>query len=152
MSHVAVIINSWHLNNISTKLEIFSTRLASTLLPLSREVLSDYTNLVSKVLKLYTRQRPGQHICNLLIHVNIMELYSSSMHHIMNEVMPDLYVLQLIMEHIIFIQLWLSHRIMVASISRSNRFVNNIRSHMASQLAEHASIYSASVVLRAILP
>jgi hypothetical protein len=62
----------WHLNNISTKLEIFSTRLASTLLPLSREVLSDYTKLVSKVLKLYTRQRLGQHICNLLIRANIM--------------------------------------------------------------------------------
>jgi hypothetical protein len=45
----------WHHNNISMKLEIFSTRLASTLLPLSREVLSDYTELISKVLKLYTR-------------------------------------------------------------------------------------------------
>jgi ferritin-like metal-binding protein YciE len=65
----------------------------------------------------------------------------------MNEVIPDLYVLRLIMEHIIFIQLWLSHRITVASISRSNRSVNNIRSHMASQLAEHATMYSASVVL-----
>jgi hypothetical protein len=44
------------------KLEIFSTRLASqqkagntTLLPLSREVLSDYTKLILKVLKLYMR-------------------------------------------------------------------------------------------------
>jgi hypothetical protein len=45
------------------RLEIFSTRLTSqheagittTLLPLSREVLSDYTNLIPKVLKLYTR-------------------------------------------------------------------------------------------------
>jgi hypothetical protein len=44
------------------KLEIFTTRLASqheagftTLLPLSREVLSDYTKLISKVLKLYMR-------------------------------------------------------------------------------------------------
>jgi hypothetical protein len=45
----------WHHNNINTKLEIFSTKLASTLLPLSREVLSDYTKLISKVLKLYTR-------------------------------------------------------------------------------------------------
>jgi hypothetical protein len=39
----------------------------------------------------------------------------------------------------------------MASISRSNRSVNNFRSHMASQLAEHATMYSASVVLRAIL-
>jgi hypothetical protein len=37
------------------KPKIFSTRLASTLLPLSREFLSDYTKLVSKVLKLYMR-------------------------------------------------------------------------------------------------
>jgi hypothetical protein len=61
-------------------------RLASTLLPLSREVLSDYTKIVSKVLKLYTRHRLGQHIYNLLIRANIMELYGSSLHHIMNVV------------------------------------------------------------------
>jgi hypothetical protein len=48
-------------------------------------------------------------------------------------------------------QLWLSHRIVVASISRSNRSVNNFRSHIASQLAEHVAMYSASVVLRAML-
>jgi hypothetical protein len=81
----------WHLNNINTKLEIFSTRLASTLFPISREVLSDYTKLVSKVL--YTRQRLGQHINNLFIHANIIELYGSSLDHITNEVIPDLYVL-----------------------------------------------------------
>jgi hypothetical protein len=41
--------------------------------------------------------------------------------------------------------------ITVASISKSNRSVNNIRSHMDSQLAEHAAIYSASAMLREIL-
>jgi hypothetical protein len=40
---------------------------------------------------------------------------------------------------------------MLASISRSNRSVNNIRIHMDSQLEEHATMYSASVVLEAIL-
>jgi hypothetical protein len=50
------------------------TIVSSALLPLSREVLSDYTKLVSKVLKLYTRQRLGQHICNLFICVDILEL------------------------------------------------------------------------------
>jgi hypothetical protein len=69
------------------------TIVSSTLLPLSREVLSDYTKLVSKVLKLYMRHRLGQHICNMFICANILELYSSSRHHIMNEVIPDLYVL-----------------------------------------------------------
>jgi hypothetical protein len=61
-------------------------------LPLSREVLSDYTKLVSEVLKLRTRQRLGQHICNLLICANILELYNSPLHHITNVVVPDLYV------------------------------------------------------------
>jgi hypothetical protein len=52
----------WHHNNINTKLEIFITRLASqhevgitTLLPLLREVLSDYTKIFSKVFKIYMR-------------------------------------------------------------------------------------------------
>jgi hypothetical protein len=48
-------------------------------------------------------------------------------------------------------QLWLSHKIVVSSISRLNRPVNNLRSHMASQMEEHVAIYSASVVLRAML-
>jgi hypothetical protein len=52
---------------------------------------------------------------------------------------------------IIFIQLWLSHRTMVSLISKSNRPVNNFQSHIASQLAEHAAMYSAYTVLRAIL-
>jgi hypothetical protein len=48
-------------------------------------------------------------------------------------------------------QLWLSHRIAVALISKSNRPVSNSQSHIASQLAEHAAMYSAFAVLRAIL-
>jgi hypothetical protein len=75
------------------------TIVSSTSLPLSREVLSDNTKLVSEVLKLHTRQRLGQHICKLLICANILELYNSPLHHITNVVIPDLYVLQLIMEH-----------------------------------------------------
>jgi hypothetical protein len=51
---------------------------------------------------------------------------------------------------VILMQLWLSHRIVVASISRSNRPVSNFRSHIASQLAEHAAMYYASAVLRAM--
>jgi hypothetical protein len=69
------------------------TIVSSTSLPLSREVLSNYTKLVSKVFKLYTRQRLGQHICNLLICANILELYSSPLHHITNVVILDFYVL-----------------------------------------------------------
>jgi hypothetical protein len=80
-----------------------------------------------------------------------MELYGSSLQHITNEVILDIYVLRLIMEHIISIQIWLSHRITVASIYRSNRSINNIRSHTASQLAEHETMYSAYAMLREML-
>ena len=59
-------------------------------------VLLDYTKLVSKVLKLYMRQRLGQHICNMFIYAHIMEFYGSSLHHIMNEVILDFYVLRLV--------------------------------------------------------
>jgi hypothetical protein len=69
------------------------TIVSSTSLPLSREVLSYYTNPVLKVFKLYMRHRLGQHICNLLICADILELYNSSLHHIMNIVIPDLYVI-----------------------------------------------------------
>jgi hypothetical protein len=69
------------------------TIVSSTSLPLSREILLDNTKLVSEVLKLHMTQRLGQHICNLLICANILELYNSPLHHIMNVVIPDLYVL-----------------------------------------------------------
>jgi hypothetical protein len=91
---------------ILTELPIIGqdTIVSSTLLPLLREVLFYYTNLVLKVLKCYTRQRIGQHICKLFICANILELYISSLHHIMNEVILHIYVLRLIIKHIIFIQ------------------------------------------------
>jgi hypothetical protein len=88
------------------------TIVSSTSLPLSREVLSDYTKLVSKVFKLFTRQRLGQHICNLLICANILELYNSSLHHIMNVVIPDFYVLRLIMEQ------WVLHHLYATLVIR----------------------------------
>jgi hypothetical protein len=75
------------------------TIVSSTSLLLSREVLSDYTKLVSKVLKLHTRKRLSQLICNLLICANILELYNSLLHHDTNVVIPDLYVLRFIMKH-----------------------------------------------------
>jgi hypothetical protein len=82
------------------------TIVSSKSLPLLREVLSDYTNLVSKVLKLYMIQRLGQHICNMLIRANILELYGSPLHHITNVVIPDFYVLRLVMEHMVLCHLY----------------------------------------------
>jgi hypothetical protein len=52
---------------------------------------------------------------------------------------------------IILMHLGLSQRIMVSIISKSDRPVSNFQSHIASQLAEHAAMYSASAVLREIL-
>jgi hypothetical protein len=40
---------------------------------------------------------------------------------------------------------------MVSFISKSNRPVNNFRSHIALPLAEHTTMYFASAVLRAML-
>jgi hypothetical protein len=39
----------------------------------------------------------------------------------------------------------------VASIFKSNRSINNIRSHTATQVAEHATMYYAFVVVEAML-
>jgi hypothetical protein len=83
------------------------TIVSSASLPqVSREVLSYNTKLVSEVIKLYMRQRLGQHIYNLLICANILELYISPPHHIKNVVLLDLYVLRLIMEHRVLCHLY----------------------------------------------
>ena len=86
---------------ILTKLPVVGkdTIVSSASLPLSREVLWENTKVVSKVLKLYTRQRLGQHICNLLICANILELHSSLLYQFINLVVPDINVICLIMEH-----------------------------------------------------
>ena len=48
-------------------------------------------------------------------------------------------------------QLWLSHRIIVVSISRSKRLDISFEIHMVSQLAEQVAMYSALAVLRETL-
>jgi hypothetical protein len=83
-----------------------NTIVSSASLPLSREVLSDNIELVLEVLKLHTRHRLGQHIYNMLICANILELYSSPLHHFTNVMIPDLYVLRLIMEHWVLCHLY----------------------------------------------
>ena len=52
---------------------------------------------------------------------------------------------------VIFIKLWLSHRITLVSNSMSNRPDISFQSHIASQLVEQAAMYYASAVLRATL-
>ena len=64
----------------------------STLLPLSRKVLSDHTELVLEVLKFPTRQRLGQHICYLFIYANVLNLDISFMHQVMYVEVSNFYV------------------------------------------------------------
>ena len=82
------------------------TIVSSTSLPLSREILSYNTKLVSEVLKLHTRQRLSQHICNLLICANILELHNSLLYQVTNVVVPYLNVLRLIVEHWVLCHLY----------------------------------------------
>ena len=85
---------------------------------------------------------------------NIIYIFSMGIlkHHqlylISNVEMSDFYVLRWSTGFsVIFIQLWLSHRITVVS----NKLDITFRIHMASQLAEQAAMYFASVMLRVIL-
>ena len=70
-------------------------RVYQSSLPLAR----DHTKRVSEIYKLYLGQRLGQHIRDLLICGNVLELHSSLLHHITNILIFDLYVLALVMEH-----------------------------------------------------
>ena len=76
-----------------------TTSSSSSSLPLSREVLSYYTNFVSKVFKLYKRQRLSQYINHLLLGRNILELYSSLLHHVSNIMELYLYVFWLVLKY-----------------------------------------------------
>ena len=77
-------------------------------LPLAR----DHSKLVSEVLRLHL----GQHIRELLICGNILELHNSLLHHIMDTVVFNLSVLGLVMEHRI---LWQPYAALVVTINTS---------------------------------
>jgi hypothetical protein len=77
-------------------------RVYQSSLPLAR----DHTKIVSEVHKLHLGQRLGQHIRDLLICGNALELHSSLLHHIADILIFDLYVLGLVMKHWIFGQLY----------------------------------------------
>ena len=74
-------------------------RTTSSSLPLSREVLLDYTNLVSELFKLYIRQRFSQYIKKLFLCRNILDIYNSLLHHILNVVIANFNMFPLIMRH-----------------------------------------------------
>ena len=67
----------------------------SSSLPLAR----DHTKLVSEVHKLHLGQLLGQHIRDLLICGNVLELHNSLLHHIANVLIFDLNMLGFIVKH-----------------------------------------------------
>ena len=76
----------------------------------------DNTNLLPEVIKLHSGQWLGQHINYLLIRRNILELYCSSLHHILDIVIFYLDVLLIVMEHWVLRQL---HTTLVVTIYTS---------------------------------
>ena len=68
--------------------------------------MRDHSKLVSEVLKLHLGQRLGQHIRNLLICGNVLEFHNSLLHHIMDRLVLDLYVLGLVLKHWILLLLY----------------------------------------------
>ena len=78
----------------------------------SLPLVRDNSKLVSEVLRLHL----GQHIRELLICGNILELHNSLLHHIMDTVVFNLSVLGLVMEHWI---LWQPYAALVVTINTS---------------------------------
>jgi len=71
-------------------------------LPLNEGDIMYHTKLVSEVYKLFPRQRLGENAHNILICGYVLELYCSLLHHVSNEVIFDLNVLQHVMKYWIF--------------------------------------------------
>ena len=70
------------LDHFRTSVQRWYNPIATSLLPLSRKVFSNNTKLVSKVFKIYPRQRLHQHIsvesssCNIIIWTIIIYIFS----------------------------------------------------------------------------
>jgi hypothetical protein len=66
--------------------------LKTSTLPLSKGDILHHTKLVSKVYKLFPKQRLGENAHNLLICGYVLELYCSLLYHVLDEVIFDLNV------------------------------------------------------------
>ena len=82
--------------NPVTMSEVYSM---DTSLFIGRNLDLENTKLLPEVLKLHPSQWLSQHISYLFICHNILELYYSSLHHILDIVILDLDVLRLVMEY-----------------------------------------------------
>ena len=90
-----ILLLSWRhksTDHFRTNVQGWYTPTATSLL-LSGKVFPNNTKRVSKIFKLYLRQRICQHISNLFIGTHILELYGSLLYHISNVEIPDFYVL-----------------------------------------------------------
>ena len=67
-------------------------------LPLKEGYIIFYSKSSTKVFKLHLGKRLGVNICSLVVCWNILELDHTFLHHIMYEVIPNLYVLQLVVK------------------------------------------------------
>ena len=65
-------------------------RYTNSTLPLTEEVVLHHTELVSEMNELSSSKRLHQDICNLLINGNVLQLHSSSLNIITDEMVPDL--------------------------------------------------------------
>ena len=68
-------------------------------LPLKEGYVLFYSKFFAKVFKLHPGKRLGVNICSLVVCRNILDLNRTFLHHIMYEVIPNLYVLQLVMRY-----------------------------------------------------
>jgi hypothetical protein len=68
-------------------------------LPLIEGDILHHANLVSKVYKLFLRERLGENVHNFLIYGYVLEIYCSLMYHVSDEVIFDLNVLRLVMKY-----------------------------------------------------
>jgi hypothetical protein len=59
----------------------------------TRVKIFHHANLVPELLMLHSRQRLGENVCYLLIGEYVLELHSSSLHHVSYAMIFDLYVL-----------------------------------------------------------
>ena len=68
-------------------------------LPLKEGYILFYSNSSTKVFKIHPGKRLGVNICSLVVCKNILEIDHTFLHHIMYEVIPNLYVLRLVVKY-----------------------------------------------------
>ena len=80
-------------------LTYLSEWLTDSSLPLGRDIDLENTKILPEVLKLHSGQWLHQHISDLFIRCNILELHYSSLYHILDIVILDIDMLRLFMKH-----------------------------------------------------